>query len=271
MAEITAAMVKALREETGQGMMECKKALGETNGDVEAAKDLLRVRGQVKAEKKASRAASEGLIEIIAAADNKTATMVEVSSETDFTARNDVFKDMVAQVANLAAGEPAGVIAATGAIKAAIQEAFTKIGENMSFVRGIKLTGDMVASYKHHNNKVGVLLAVDGAADMGVLREVCMHIAFKNPLGIRREDIPADVIEREKTIAKAQAVEQGKPEAIAEKMVVGKVNKFYQEICLLEQAFVKDETKTIKEVLGSAKVLAFARYEVGGQTEVSAE
>lgn len=270
MAEITAAMVKSLREETGQGMMECKKALEETHGDLQAARDLLRTRGQLKAEKKAARAATEGLVDIVVADDRKSVTMVEVSCETDFCARNDVFKEMVADVARLASRQQPGQTQAADDIRGAVQGAFNKIGENMSFVRGIRFAGDQVGAYKHHNGKVGVIVAIEGQVDAGLLAEVCMHIAFHNPMGISRADIAADVVEREKAIAKAQAMEQGKPEQIAEKMVVGKVNKFYQENCLLEQPFVKDETRTVKQVLGSATVKAFARFEVGGASVAGA-
>ncbi len=263
MAEITASMVKNLREETGQGMMECKKALAETKGDMQAAKDLLRARGLVKAEKKAARAASEGLVDIVTSTDGKTGTMVEVTCETDFTARNDVFKGMVADVANMAAKASAGEVAASAEMTAAVQAAFDKIGENMKYVRGVKVAGEQVGGYKHHNGKVGVLVALKGKVTPTLLSELCMHIAFHRPIGIKAEDIPAEVIEHEKAVAKAQAIEQGKPEAIAEKMVVGKVRKFCEENCLLEQKFIKDEEKTVKQVLGGAEVLAFARYEVG--------
>ena len=264
MPEITAAMVKALREETGQGMMECKKALTEKNGDMQAAKDLLRARGLVKAEKKAARAASEGLIEMIISPDGASGTMVEVSCETDFTARNaDVFQPMVKDVAVLADKGRPGEVAASAEITSCVQQAFEKISENMKFIRGVKLAGQQVGGYKHHNNKVGVLVALKGKVEPTLLNELCMHIAFHRPIGIKAEDIPADVIEHEKAVAKAQAIEQGKPEAIAEKMVVGKVRKFCEENCLLEQKFIKDEEKTVKQVLAGAEVLAFARYEVG--------
>ncbi len=269
MAEITAAMVKALRDETAQGMMACKKALVEANGDLGAAKDLLRARGLIKAESKAARTASEGLIEIVA--DNATATMVEVSCETDFCARNNVFKATVAEVAKLAAAAECGDIAATDAIRNTVQAAFEKIGENMSYVRGVKLTGDQVGTYKHHNNKVGAVVAIEGQLDPAVLGELCMHVAFHAPMGIDESDIPAETIEHEKAVAKAQAIEQGKPEAIAEKMVVGKVRKFCQQNCLLSQPFVKDEDRTVGEVIGRAKVLAFARYQVGEAAPAATE
>ena len=263
MAEITAAMVKALRDGTGQGMMECKKALAEADGDIEAAKDILRARGLVKAETKSARAASEGLVEIVVDEDGKGATMVEVSSETDFCARNEVFRTMVADVARLAAAGAVGEVAPTEEIAASVQQAFEKIGENMRFVRGVKIAGGQVGTYKHHNNKIGVTAAIEGQLDPQLLTELCMHIAFHAPIGITADDIPAKVIEREKAVAKAQAVEQGKPENIAEKMVTGKLRKFCQQNCLLEQPFIRDEDRTVKEVLGEAKIVAFARYEVG--------
>jgi elongation factor Ts len=144
-----------------------------------------------------------------------------------------------------------------------VQQAFDKIGENMRFVRGVKLAGQQVGGYKHHNGKVGVLVAIQGKLEPTLLSELCMHIAFHRPMGIKASDIPAEVLEREKAVAKAQAIEQGKPEAIAEKMVVGKVRKFCEENCLLEQKFIKDDEKTVKQVIGSADVLGFARYEVG--------
>jgi len=263
MAQITAAMVKALREDTGQGMMECKKALTEAGGDAEAAKELLRKRGLLKAEKKADRAASEGLIDLVIADDGTSAAMVEISSETDFTARNEVFQKMVADVATLAAEAAPGEVPASEAMTVLVQQAFEKIGENMAYVRGVKLTGAQVGAYKHHNNKVGVLVALDGKLDATVLSELCMHIAFHSPMGISADDIPADLIEREKSRAKAQAMEQGKNESIAEKMVTGKLRKFCQQNCLLEQPFIKDEDRTVKQVLGDATVTAFVRYAVG--------
>ena len=263
MAEITAAMVKVLRDETGQGMMECKKALTESEGDIEAAKDLLRARGMVKAEKKAGRATGEGLVALVVADGGDGATMVEVSSETDFCARNDVFKAMVADVARLASASGVGEVPPTDEITATVQQAFEKIGENMKYVRGIKLTGEQVGTYKHHNGKVGVIVAIEGRLDPTVLSELCMHVAFHAPLGVTKDNVPDDVVEREKAIAKAQAVEQGKPENIAEKMVDGKIRKFFKQHCLVEQPFIKDEDKTVKQILGDAKVTAFARYEVG--------
>ncbi len=261
MAQITASAVKQLREMTAQGMMECKKALTEANGDIQAAVDLLRKWGMVKVEKKAARETKEGLIGI--ARSGNSASMVEVSTETDFCARNDVFRAMVEQVAQLALQGPDGAVAESQPIHDAVQAAFDKIGENMKFVRGVKMTAPLVGSYKHHNNKVGVLLAIDGEVDTATLNDVCMHIAFADPLAVSPDQVSPELVERERRIAQEQAAESGKPPAIVEKMVTGKVNKFLAENALLEQPFVRDDKKKVKEVLGNAKVLSFARFAIG--------
>ncbi len=261
MAEITAKMVKALRDETGQGMMDCKKALAETGGDVEAAVELLRKKGMAAAETKTARTAAEGLVAIHEA--NGAAAMVEVVCETDFCARNDEFKAMVRQVASLAAGAGDGDIQASDEMTAAVQDCFNKIGENMRYVRGVKVSAPTVGAYIHHNGKVGVLVGIDGEIDGQTVNDLCMHIAFADPIGLTKDDVPADLVEKEKKIAKEQAIEAGKPEEIAEKMVAGKVNKFLASKALLEQTFVRDEKKKVKDILGAAKITTFARFQVG--------
>ncbi len=266
MAEITAAMVKALREETNQGMMECKKALDESGGDMERAKDLLRKRGMVSAEKKAGRATGEGLIAIEMNPEHTSVAMVEARCETDFCARNDVFQNMVKTLGKLAFGGPDGPVAESAPIKEAVTGALAKIGENMSFARGIKISAPRVGAYLHHNGKVGVVIGVDGPVDDALLGQLCQHIAFTDPMGITPDDIPAEFVEKEKRLAVEQAVESGKPKDIAEKMVAGKIRKVLAKNALIEQPFVRDETKTVKEVLGAAKVTAFARFAVGGAT-----
>ena len=264
MAEISAAAVKALREQTGQGMMECKKALQESNGNVDAARDLLRKKGLVTAEKKAGRATSEGLVAVKLNADKTSGAMVEVCCETDFCARNDVFRATVAKVADLAAAAPAdGPIAPTPQMAAAVQEALTKIGENMSCGRVVKISAPRVAAYIHHNGKVGVLLGTDGPLDETTLADLCMHIAFADPLAITTDDVPANLVAKEREIAAAQAADSGKPANIVEKMVAGKVAKFLASSALLEQPFIRDDKKKVKAVLGAAKVTAFARFAVG--------
>ena len=261
MAEITAAMVKALRDDTGQGMMECKKALQETDGDVQAAKDLLRKKGLVKAETKADRATSEGLIAVKAL--DGAAVMVEARCETDFCARNEEFQAMVGKLADLAADAPAGEVAATDAMEQAVQDAFAKIGENMSYGRGIKIEAARIGTYLHHNKKVGVLIGVDGEVTDETLTDLCMHIAFTNPMGIGPDDIPADVLEKERNFARQQAIDSGKPAEIAEKIVEGKMRKFLAGNALLEQPFVRDDKKKVKDLLGGATIAAFARFAVG--------
>jgi elongation factor Ts len=254
-------MVKALREETSQGMMECKKALQETDGDFEAAKDLLRKTGAVKAEKKAERSTAEGLVKIRLA--DGEATMVELQCETDFCARNDEFQAMAERVADLAAAADPGEIAQSDTIGQAVQDCLAKIGENMSYARGVKLAAEKVGSYLHHNNKVGVVVAVDGECDDETLTKLCQHIAFADPMGLTADDVPADLVEKERQFAVEEAAESGKPAEIVEKMVEGKVRKFLAANALLEQPFVHDEKQKVKDILGSATVKSFARYNVG--------
>jgi len=263
MAEITAALVKSLREDTGQGMMECKKALTETNGNVQAAKDLLRKKGLIKAEKKADRATTEGLIRVRINHDATSATIVELRCETDFCSRNDQFRAMADKVADLAATGGEGEVPASEEITQTVQQCFEKIGENMGFSRGLTIKAHRVGSYVHHDNKVGVIVGVDGDADADTLRKLCQHIAFSDPMGITAKDIPADLVEKEKAFAKQEAIDSGKPEEIAEKMVVGKVRKFLSANALMEQNFIHDEKKTVKEILGGVNVTAFARYRLG--------
>lgn len=263
MAEITAALVKALRDETSQGMMDCKKALEEAGGDVEAAKDILRKKGLITAQKKAERATSEGLVQIVLSPDKTSAAMVEVVCETDFCARNEIFSAMVATVADLALKSPEGNVEASAAIKDAVQGALAKIGENMSFRRGVKIKAPLIGTYLHHNRKVGVLVGIEGQLPAETLADLCMHIAFANPVAVGPEDVPASLVEKERKFAQEQAAESGKPADIVAKMVEGKVRKFLADNALIEQPFVKDDKKKVKDVLGSAKVKTFARFTVG--------
>ena len=264
MAEITAAAVKALREQTGQGMMECKKALQQTDGDFDAAQDILRKKGLVTAEKKAARATKEGLVAIKVDDEKTSVVMIEVQCETDFCARNDLFKTMVAGIVDLAATAEAGPIETSDQISQIVQDCLTKISENMSYARGIKLCAPRIGTYLHHNNKVGVIVGVEGEISDQTLADLCMHIAFNDPIGITTDDIPAELVEKEKKFATEQAIESGKPPEIAEKMVTGKINKFLAANALLAQPFVRDDKKKVADVLGEAKVTAFARFAVGG-------
>ncbi len=263
MAEISATVVKALREETGQGMMECKKALEEANGDIQAAKDLLRKKGLATAETKAHRATGEGLVAVSMNAEKTSAAMVEVRCETDFCARNELFRTMVARVADLAAAGADGPIEPTGEMTSAVQEVLAKIGENMTCARAVKVSAPRVGAYVHHNGKVGVLVGVEGPIEEQTLADLCMHIAFADPLGITTDDVPAELVAKEREIAAAQAAASGKPANIVEKMVAGKVAKFVAANALLQQPFIRDDKKKVKDILGGAKVTAFARFTVG--------
>jgi elongation factor Ts len=264
MAEITAATVKALREQTGQGMMQCKKALQETGGDLAAAADLLRKKGLAIAEKKAGRETKEGLVAIVSADDGGSAAMVEVQCETDFCAKNDVFASMVQHVADMALAAGVGEVPTSGKIEDAVQQALSKIGENMKYVRGVKIAAAKVGTYVHHNGKVGVMVGVEGDISAETLNDLCMHVAFADPVGITTEDIPAEIVAKEKAFATEEAIASGKPKEIAEKIVAGKMAKFLAGKALLEQPFVRDDKKKVKQVLGGAKVTAFARYAIGG-------
>lgn len=263
MVEITAALVKALREETRLGMMACKKALQEVKGDIEAAKLLLRRKGLTTAEKKAGRATGEGLVTISINSDRTAAAMVEVCCETDFCARNDDFRTMVGSLADIARQAADGKVEPTDAMKEALQATLMKIGENTNYTRGVKITAPRVGTYVHHNGKVGVLVGVEGEISEEMLTDLCMHVAFADPTGITKDDIPAELIERERSIAMQQATDSGKPENIVEKIVAGKINKFLAARALLEQPFVRDDKKKVKDILGSARVTAFARFAVG--------
>jgi len=281
---ISAAQVKQLREMTGAGMMDCKAALAETNGDLEAAVDWLRAKGIAKADKKAGRTAAEGLVAV--AADDNGAVVVEVNSETDFVARNDAFQDMVRKIATVALGTDGSVeaVAAAGyadgkSVADTIKDAIGTIGENMNLRRSAKLTGT-VATYIHNAvsdglGKLGVLVAIEtsGNADAARAfgRQVAMHVAATSPLALTAEEVDPAAVAREKEIFSTQARESGKPENIIEKMVEGRMRKFYEEVVLLKQAFVMNPDVTVeqalkeaeKEIGAPAKITGFVRFALG--------
>ena len=276
---ISAAMVKDLREKTGAGMMDCKKALIETDGDMEAAIDWLRAKGISKADKKAGRTAAEGLVGV--AAEGKSAVVVEVNSETDFVARNEAFQTIVRDVAKAALGTD-GSVEAVGAamiggksVLETITTAIGNIGENMSFRRSAKLSVEngVVATYVHNAvadnlGKLGVLVALSSTGKAEVLqavgRQVAMHVAATNPLALKAEDVDATVAERERNVFIEQARESGKPEAIIEKMVEGRMRKFYEEVVLLSQAFVMNPDLTVGAAVKAAEAEAGAPIEITG-------
>ena len=264
MAQITAALVKELREKTSAGMMDCKKALNETNGDLEAAADWLRTKGIAKADKKASRIAAEGLVAV--ALDGTTGALVEVNSETDFVARNDGFQAAVSEVAQLALAansneELAATATASGDdVTEMFKKLVGKIGENMTFRRMAKLTvsDGVVAGYIHNAvtggmGKIGVLVALESTGDKAKLediaKKIAMHVAATNPLALSVNDLDPTVVKKERDMLKAEALESGKPEAIVDKMVEGRMQKFFKESVLLTQIFVMDGERVIAQVI----------------------
>jgi elongation factor Ts len=282
---VTAAMVKELREKTGAGMMDCKKALAETNGDMEAAIDWLRAKGIAKADKKSGRTAAEGLIGIVSA--GTKAVAVEINSETDFVARNEAFQDLVRGVANVAIGTDGSVAAISGAaypatgksVEDTIKDAVATIGENMTLRRSALLHVEhgVVATYIHNAagdgiGKLGVLVALKSVGDKEVLnsigKQVAMHIAATNPLAIRSEEVDAAVAERERNVFIEQSRASGKPDNIIEKMVEGRMRKFFEEVALLSQAFVMNPDITVGQAVKDAEKLAGASIEVTGMVRL---
>jgi len=267
---ITAAMVKELREKTGAGMMDCKKALTATDGDAAKAIDWLREKGIAKAEKKAGRVAAEGAVGAFVAADGKTGCVVEINCETDFAAGNDQFKELLAKVAeHIVATKPADMDALNDSeiegkkVSALITEATATIGEKISLRRfACYETEGRLASYIHMGGKIGVLVNMTGG-DEQLGKDIAMQIAAAAPMAIDRDGVDASALEHEKEVLRKQAEEEGKPANIIERMVEGRINKFYKEVCLNEQIFVKDSEKTIKDVLGDVKVTEFTRFQLG--------
>jgi elongation factor Ts len=293
---ITAALVKELREKSGAGMMDCKNALNETDGDVEAAMDWLRSKGIAKAEKKSGRVAAEGLIGI--AGEGTSAAVVEVNSETDFVARNEQFQDLVRSVATTALGtdgsvEAVGAANISGGDKTVVDsltDAIATIGENMNLRRASKMEVNegVVATYMHNSagdgiGKIGVLVALESSGNAealsGIGRQVAMHVAATNPLAATQDEVPAEVAERERAVYLEEAKESGKPEEIAVKMVDGKMRKFFQESVLLSQAFVINPDLTVEKALKEAegdvgapiKLKGFVRLALGEGVEKEEE
>lgn len=278
MANITASMVKELRERTGLGMMDCKKALSEADGDMDRAIDDLRKASGLKAAKKASRVAAEGVVLTKIAEDSNYGVVVEVNSETDFVARDENFLNFAEQTLDQAyANKDADAVALLdGGLEDARQKLVQKIGENINLRRVARIGFDnadegIVESYVH-NNQIAVLVALKGG-DEALARDIAMHIAAVNPMVVRSEDVPEDVLAKETEIYSAQARESGKPDEIIQKMIEGRLRKFVAEISLLEQPFVKDQDTTIKSLLeqAGADVVEFVRFEVGEGIEKEEE
>jgi len=287
MAEITAALVKNLRETTGVGMMDCKKALTESNGDLEAAVDWLRKKGLAAAAKKAGRVAAEGLVGV--AAEGLQGSMVEVNSETDFVARNDDFQNFTNATAKLAlaAGGDLDTLLATGypsggTVASSMTDLIAKLGENMSVRRTglLQVSDGVVAAYTHNQvapglGKIGVLVALESAGDKAKLaafgRQLAMHVAAINPQALDASDLDPAAVERERNVLGEQARASGKPENVVEKMIEGRLRKFYEEVCLLDQTFVIDGQSKVREAVeqaakdvgGPVKIAGFLRYRLG--------
>lgn len=278
MSQITAADVKKLREMSGAGMMDCKKALGETGGDIEAAMDFLRKKGLSAASKKAGRVAAEGIV--VSLAEGGRGVVLEVNAETDFVSKNDKFAGFVNDLASLIIEKnPADVEALKAldfdgelTVEQALSQLIATIGENMSIRRFNRIEVDgTAAAYVHGAGKIGVLIGIEGNIDAELARGVAMHVAAANPGFIRREDVDAASIERERTVLTERALASGKPANIVEKIVSGQLNKFYSEICLLEQDFVLDTDQKVGKAVGAANIVAMTRYQLGEGIEKKEE
>lgn len=258
----TAKDVMALRQKTGLGMMDCKSALKEANGDSAKAEELLKEKRKGKMDTRTERATGEGRIGIVI--EGPTAAIVEIRTESDFTARNEEFVKMVDDVTAEALRQPVGEVTANDTITKAIDGQRMTTGENVNFARGEKLEGGAFGMYLHHDGKRGVLVQIDGSADDDLLKGLCQHIVFHDPMGISEDDVPASQIESIKTEALEEAKASGKNDEIAEKIATGKVRKYLQEKTLLHQKYVLDESKMVKEILPSdLTIKRFVRYTLG--------
>ncbi|MBX3376510.1 MAG: translation elongation factor Ts [Phycisphaeraceae bacterium] len=271
MSEINPKDVMRLRNETGLPMMDCKAALAEAKGDFETAKDILRKKMKGKMDKRTDRAAGEGRIAIATNEKSGVAAMVEVRAESDFTAKNENFVKAAQKIADLAIESvQAGDVQPTPAMMAVIDEIRAQTGENCSIARAHKIVGETgttaFGTYIHHDGKTGVLIQATGSINAATLKNIGMHITASpmRPLGVTAKDIPANLVEKERKFRIEQAMESGKPKEIAEKMVEGGMRKFYEEVALLEQPFVMDESKKVKDIVGpNAQIVGFYRWQVG--------
>ena len=280
---VTAALVKELREKTGAGMMDCKKVLTETDGDLEKASELLRERGIAKAAKKSGRVAAEGIVEAYISEDGKVGAIVEVNSETDFVAKNEEFKTFVMNVAKqVVEKNPADVEAllaqesveeAGKTVQEVLVSKIATIGENLSIRRFARFESEgLVAKYIHGDGKIAVLVNMKKGTEE-VAKDICMQIAAARPEFLNQESVPAERVEKEKEILKVQTMNEGKPESIAEKIVEGRIGKFFSEICLVDQQFVKDPNIKVSQLLAEkdAEIVEFARFEKGEGIEKKEE
>ena len=280
---VTASLVKELREKTGAGMMDCKKVLTETDGDMEKAIELLRERGIAKAAKKSGRVAAEGLVECYISEDGKVGAAVEVNSETDFVAKNDEFRTFVMNVAKQVVEKnpkdveellsQEAIFEAGKTVNEALIGKIATIGENLSIRRFVRFESKgLLEKYIHGDGKIAVLINMT-KGDKETAKDLCMQIAAARPEFVRREEVPQERVDKEMEILKAQAMNEGKPEQIAEKIVQGRVGKFYEEICLVDQVFVKDSSMKVSDLLKQkdADVAEFVRLEKGEGIEKKEE
>ena len=259
---IAAKDVAALREKTGLGMMDCKKALQENGGDIDAAENWLREKRKGKMDTRTERTTGEGRIGI--AIDGDKASIVEIQTETDFTAKTDAFVDATNAIAALALSQPAGDVASDDAMTKLIDDLRITTGENVNFARGARKDGGVFGSYVHHDGKRACLLQVAEDTPADALKGVCQHIVFHDPLGIDAEDVPAAKMDEIRSAAIQEAKDTGKNDEIAGKMAEGKVRKYLEANTLVAQKYVLDETITVADALGGVKVLSFVRYTLGG-------
>ncbi len=280
---VTAGLVKELREKTGAGMMDCKKVLTETDGNMEKAIELLRERGIAKAAKKSGRIAAEGLVEAYVSEDEKRGSVVEVNSETDFVAKNEEFKTFVQNIAKqIVEKNPKDVDELLAQefmeepgkkVQEVLVEKIATIGENINIRRFVRFESEgLVEKYIHGDGKIAVLVNMKKGSKE-VAKDICMQIAAARPEYVKKEEVPEERVNKEMEILKAQTMNEGKPEAIAQKIVQGRIGKFYEEICLVDQAFVKDPNQKVSQLLSEkeAEVVAFARFEKGEGIEKKEE
>lgn len=276
---VSAKQVQDLRERTGAGLMDCKKALENSGGDIEAAIELMRKSGQAKADKKAGRIAAEGTVIVKSTDDNKTSVMIEFNCETDFVGRDEQFKQFAENVANAALAAKANTVEDVAKLKLpgnqtveeARQALIAKVGENIQIRRIVLVESKGVVASYVHGGRIGVL--VDMVGDIQLGKDLAMHVAASSPLVVNRNQVPQDIIEKEKQIFSAQAQSSGKPAAIIEKMVEGRISKFLDEVCLMGQPYVKDPNITVAQLLeqSNAKVVNFTRFAVGEGIEKQTE
>jgi len=284
MAEITASVVKELRERTGAGMMDCKKALQECNGDMEKAIDYLREKGIAKAVKKGGRVAAEGLIFDGVSVDNKKAVLIEFNSETDFVAKNEEFVNFGKKLVEITLKNDIRTVEDLNkaefengkTVEEAVTDLVAKIGENMHVRRlhSITAPAGFIATYSHLGGKLGVTVEMAGEPtpeNITKTRDIAMHVAAMDPKYLNQDEVTTDDLEREKEIAKKQLEAEGKPAQIIEKILIGKMNKYYEENCLLQQEFVKDKDFTVEKYAGDLKIQSFARFKVGDGIEKKEE